>query len=112
MTIDPNSAVQKPSTWKPRFRPPEIALVSISIRALTTSSIRPRVSTISGSEIRFTIGRTNAVISPKMRPTTSSFRNRSRSLSPVRVIPSKSHTATPRATALTTTQMTIFMARA
>ncbi len=72
ITIEPQTAVQKPSTWKPRSSPSAMALVSMSISALITISIRPSVSTISGSESSRTIGRTKEVISPKIAPTTSS----------------------------------------
>ena len=72
ITIDPHSAFQKPSTWKPMPTPPAIHAVSISIRALMTSRNSPSVKTMNGIEKNVTTGRTKLLTNPRISATSSS----------------------------------------
>ena len=72
ITIAPPTAVQKPSTWKPRSSWPASQLVSSSISALITSRNRPERQDDERERQDLTTGFTNDVTTPRISATTSS----------------------------------------
>ena len=89
MMIDPQSAVQKPSTEKPTSNASAISDVSSSISALITSRNRPMVRMMNGSDSTFTIGSTNIVTRPRISATISSGQILSCQSAPLIRMPSK-----------------------
>ena len=69
MMIEPTSALQKPSTWKPRSKMSASQAVNSSIAALITSSRKPRVRMMNGSDSSLTTGSMKVDTRPRISAT-------------------------------------------
>src|SRR5688500_12207790 len=105
-TIAPQNAAQNPSTWNGTPNQPLIAALSQNSSAFTTRANRPRVSSTSGQDSTFAIGRTVALTTPKTRPTRRYVATAPGVVRASTSTPSTSSTATASPIAFNTTRST------
>ena len=105
ITIAPPTAVQKPSTWKPRSNCSASQPVSSSMQALITSRNSPSVTMMNGIDRICRIGFTNDEMTPRISDTSSQSSHLSSNSArngwdaPSNQMPSKIQAATASATA-------------